>query len=200
MGARSDCRSATPEPWNRGAVKIEARRLPLGSFQSSGSYRGSVASASSRCRRRWDQSHGWVCPRACVHGDDGLLVRRRRRRLVDGFAVSGVAGSSLLGAGVSLGCRTAPGRDHDRASPDALCVPGLTEGLAPSLWCHPRRVDDNHLRAALPLPPADARDQLRLLLIRDQPDRDAIAKQLPPTADVGSCPVSRARRHADLRR
>jgi len=39
-------------------------------------------------------------------------------------------------------------------------------------------VDDNHLRAALPLLPADARDQLRRLLIRDQPDRDAIAKQL----------------------
>jgi hypothetical protein len=39
-------------------------------------------------------------------------------------------------------------------------------------------VDDNHLRAALQLLPADARDQLRRLLIRDQPDRDAIAKQL----------------------
>lgn len=117
------------------------------------------------------------CPRASVHGDDGVLVRRRRC-LVDGFAVSGDAGSSLFRGGVSLRLPNSTGpRSRSRIARRALRA-GRNEGLAPSLWCHPRRVDDNHLRAALPLLPADARDQLHRLLIRDQPDSDAIAKQL----------------------
>jgi hypothetical protein len=89
-----------------------------------------------------------------------------------------MAGSSLLGAGVSLRLPNSTGpRSRSRIARRALRA-GRNEGLAPSPWCHPRRVDDNPLRAALPLPPADARDQLRRLLIRDHPDRDAIAKQL----------------------